>query len=116
MSTLNMVENVWDLNLGLKELGSPQSVHIILTWYHIPKSNSCHGDETKIKRFEKGPIFIIGKQVASNAEKNGQTGQGQKGHDNIGPNARGGYGNMCFQVFKGGMNNYRKVVNMKMCY
>ena len=91
-------------------------MHIILTWYHIPKSNSCHGDETKIKRFEKGPIFIIGKQVASNAEKNGQTGQGQKGHDNIGPNARGGYGNMCFQVFKGGMNNYRRVVNMKMCY
>ena len=84
-------------------------MHIILTWYHIPKSNSCHGDETKIKRFEKGPIFIIGKQVASNAEKNGQTGQGQKGHDNIGPNARGGYGNMGCQVFKGGINrNYPK--------
>ena len=78
-------------------------MHIILTWHHITKSNSCHGDETKIKRFEKGPIFIIGKQVASNAEKNGQAGQGQKGHDNIGPNARRGYGNMGCQVFKGGI-------------
>ena len=91
-------------------------MHIILTWHHITKSNSCHGDETKIKRFEKGPIFIIGKQVASNAEKNGQAGQGQKGHDNIGPNARRGYGNMCCQVSKGGMNDYCKVANINVSF
>ena len=54
-----------------------------LTRHDVPKPDGRHGDEAEVECVEEAPVLPYREDAASDAEEEGQVGQGQEGRQGV---------------------------------